>query len=165
MLPSTLISLFVPLLNWFWRDDSLSVDDQVSATPSLHFQLRHLHAVTNTSRIVFSDVSPARAALYTTRDLSKSIRTRRLKTTRLSSQEAYSYARTRSRRFGENAPLDWEEDEVLGPDVTSRETLLLLAQMTSNAYYEVPGTPGWYELGDGWNVVSIRYHFLVTVCI
>ncbi|KAF7795282.1 hypothetical protein EIP86_006435, partial [Pleurotus ostreatoroseus] len=46
----------------------------------------------------------------------------------------------------------WDEDEVLAPDVTKRETLLLLAKMTSNAYYPEPGTPGWYDLGERWNV-------------
>jgi lipase ATG15 len=46
----------------------------------------------------------------------------------------------------------WEEDEIVGPDVESRETLLLLAKMTNNAYLE-PGEAGWYDLGDGWNAV------------
>ena len=53
---------------------------------------------------------------------------------------------------GQSAALDWEEDDVLGPDVTQRETLLLLAKMTSDAYF-VPGASGWYNLTDEWNVV------------
>ena len=44
--------------------------------------------------------------------------------------------------------------DVEGPDVESRETLLLLAKMTNNAYLS-PGEQGWYELGDRWNVVSV----------
>jgi hypothetical protein len=48
--------------------------------------------------------------------------------------------------------LHWQEDEVPGPDVTRRETLLLLAKMTSNTYFE-PGNRGWYNLTDEWNVV------------
>ena len=53
---------------------------------------------------------------------------------------------------GQSALIDWQEDEVPGPDVTRRETLLLLAKMTSNTYFE-PHTRGWYNLTDEWNVV------------
>jgi putative lipase involved disintegration of autophagic bodies len=53
---------------------------------------------------------------------------------------------------GQSALLDWEEDEVSGPDVMRRETLLLLAKMTSNTYFE-PHKGGWYNLTDEWNVV------------
>jgi putative lipase involved disintegration of autophagic bodies len=53
---------------------------------------------------------------------------------------------------GQSALLDWQEDEVSGPDVTRRETLLLLAKMTSNTYFE-PYKRGWYNLTDDWNVV------------
>jgi putative lipase involved disintegration of autophagic bodies len=53
---------------------------------------------------------------------------------------------------GQSALLNWQEDEVSGPDVMRRETLLLLAKMTSNTYYE-PYKRGWYNLTDDWNVV------------
>ena len=53
---------------------------------------------------------------------------------------------------GQSALLDWQEDEVSGPDVTRRGTLLLLAKMTSNTYFE-PHKRGWYNLTDEWNVV------------
>lgn len=49
--------------------------------------------------------------------------------------------------------LDWEEDEIVVPDATSREALLELAKMTNNAYLE-PGDDGWYNLTDNWNKVS-----------
>ena len=65
----------------------------------------------------------------------------------------FAEARRRSIRFAQSPLLDWDEDEVPGPDVESRETLLELAKITNNAYLE-PGEPGWYELGDNWNVVS-----------
>ncbi|KAG8888083.1 putative lipase atg15 [Tulasnella sp. 332] len=45
--------------------------------------------------------------------------------------------------------LDWEEGEVIGPDIESRETLLELAKMTNNAYEE-RDNPAWYSLGDDW---------------
>ena len=53
---------------------------------------------------------------------------------------------------GQSALLNWQEDEVFGPDVMRRETLLLLAKMTSNTYYE-PYKRGWYNLTDDWDVV------------
>jgi putative lipase involved disintegration of autophagic bodies len=53
---------------------------------------------------------------------------------------------------GQSAALDWDEDEISGPDVSKRETLLLLAKMTSNAYIE-PYTNGWYNLTDEWDIV------------
>jgi lipase ATG15 len=65
---------------------------------------------------------------------------------------AFSQARTRSVKFGQNEPLQWDEEEIIGPDVESRETLLTLAKMTNNAYVE-PDDPGWYDLGGDWNVV------------
>jgi hypothetical protein len=69
---------------------------------------------------------------------------------------------------GQSALLDWEEDEVAGPDVTRRETLLLLAKMTSNTYF-TPGARGWYNLTDEWNVVrrlfpSVRVPLPVNFC-
>ena len=56
-------------------------------------------------------------------------------------------------RFQESEAIGWDEIEVEGPDVEDRETLLLLAKMTNNAYL-MPDEQGWYPLGDHWNVVS-----------
>ena len=44
---------------------------------------------------------------------------------------------------------DWEDVEVLGPDVTDRQTLISLAKMSSNAYV-TPDGGEWWPL-DGWN--------------
>jgi len=49
--------------------------------------------------------------------------------------------------------MDWDEDEVIGPDVTNREALLELAKMTYNAYLE-PSDPTWYNLTEKWNGTS-----------
>jgi lipase ATG15 len=51
--------------------------------------------------------------------------------------------------------VPWEEDTVLAPDVRDRETLLMLAKMTSNAY-STPEDKDWYDLGEGWNKVRSR---------
>jgi len=66
---------------------------------------------------------------------------------RLRSAAAFAQARTLSMR-GQSGALDWDEDWIPGPDVSKRETLLLLAKMTTNAYVE-PNTDGWM---DGWMV-------------
>ena len=55
-------------------------------------------------------------------------------------------------KFGQSTPLDWNEEEIIGPDVESRETLLILAKMTSNAYLQ-PDDKGWYPLGENWTTV------------
>ena len=93
------------------------------------------------------------------------MKTRRTNVSRPASREAYVRARDRSRLYGESEgvrTLDWDEDEVVGPDLTSRETLLLLAKMTSNSYYKTPGEAGWYELDEGWNVVR-PFQFFTSV--
>jgi len=69
---------------------------------------------------------------------------------RPSSFTAFSRARTRSIVFGQNERLQWDEEEIVGPDVESRETLLELAKMTNNAYIE-PDDSQWYDLGGVWN--------------
>lgn len=47
----------------------------------------------------------------------------------------------------------WEEDEVPAPDTSSRETLLTLAKMTSNAYYKNETDSGWWDLSGNWTSV------------
>lgn len=115
---------------------------------SLTFTLRHIHAVTNTSSVIFSDVPQTYSTLST-----HSLSTRPTTVHRPRSQEAFHRARLRSIRDGQSEKLDWDEDDVLGPDVTDRETLRELAKMTNNAYLDV-GEAGWYNLTDTWRNVS-----------
>jgi lipase ATG15 len=56
----------------------------------------------------------------------------------------------RSIQHAQTLDLPWDEDEIIGPDVESRETLLELAKMTNNAYVE-PGDPAWYDLEGNWS--------------
>jgi lipase ATG15 len=63
-------------------------------------------------------------------------------------------------------PSAWNVDEVLGPNITDRETIINLALMTANAYNEVPGDGEWEDpgapynrsLGFGWEGDSLRGH-------
>ncbi|KAH9041620.1 alpha/beta-hydrolase [Lactarius pseudohatsudake] len=114
----------------------------------LTFNLRHFHAVTPSAHVYFAN-APLRSTLNAdTQPLS--ISTAPVRAARPPSAAAFSEARALSMRT-QTAALDWEEDEIPGPDVSKRETLLLLAKMTSNAYVE-PDTGEWYNLTDEWGI-------------
>jgi putative lipase involved disintegration of autophagic bodies len=49
--------------------------------------------------------------------------------------------------------MGWQEDDVDGPAIDKRETVLVLAKMTNNAYLS-PGESGWYDMGGNWTAVS-----------
>lgn len=166
MLPTALTSLIVLLLDFFTYPGTLESGGKNSET--LTFELRHLHAVSSSAHVVFSDfhnpdiangASNANAGNYTR--TTYSIQTRRTASYRPLSFAAFSQARTWSMKYGQSQSIPWEEDEVLGPDVESRETLLELAKMTNNAYV-APEDPAWYELDGNWTIVS-RLVFMLCV--
>jgi lipase ATG15 len=130
----------------------------------LTFHLRHLHAVTNSSRILFSDV-PQEALQNNIHGIQESytLMTRMVKTHRPSSFAAHARARMKPLSHGEEGDveeLSWGEDEIIGPDVTNRNSLLHLAKMTNNAYaYPNDGNGRhWYDLGHDWNTVCVFLH-------
>lgn len=45
----------------------------------------------------------------------------------------------------------WTEDEMFGPNVTDRETVLSFARMAANAYVLEPNTGEWVDVGGGYN--------------
>ncbi|RDB26120.1 putative lipase ATG15 [Hypsizygus marmoreus] len=158
MLPSTLTSLLVPLFNLLipGRLDEPSPQSQSQSQPQqLKFELRHLHAVSQDAQVIFSDVPPrtpsTQSNAHQPQDDTYTIRTRTISSFRPPSFEAFTQARTRSARFGQSELLDWDEDEVISPDVESRQTLLELAKMTNNAYVW-PDDGAWYDLGGRWNI-------------
>ena len=147
---SVIFRLLLALL--LWKDsENLQV-----RTPRLSFHLRHQHAVANTSRVIFSDVGPSQLlshSLSTPADpYSYDVGTSRLLTHRPSSYAAFQDARLRSMLRGQNDGTLWHSEDVLGPDVTDRETLLSLAKMSNNAYTAGP-EDGWYDV-DGFNSAS-----------
>ena len=135
LLPTTL-QLFLTFYYGTLRLDS-------SPPSTLQFQLRHQHALSNTSRVIFSDTNPDLA--FTMNELS--VRTAKTTVHKPASQALLRSARLR----GGSVP--WEPAEVDGPDIQDRETLLLLAKMANNAYTE-PDKSDWYDVGPNWNVVS-----------
>lgn len=117
---------------------------------SLQFELRHVHAVTPAAQVYFSDLSTSSLRAQS----SLSLKARPVKRHIPSSLNAFNDARARSMLRGQSDALDWHEEEVLGPDVESRETLQVLAKMTNNAYYDGPQEKGWYDLGGNWTQVG-----------
>ena len=45
----------------------------------------------------------------------------------------------------------WTTDEVMGPNVTDKETVVSLALMAANAYVKEPGTGEWEDVNGGFN--------------
>ncbi len=52
------------------------------------------------------------------------------------------------------APSAWRLDELNGPDIRDKETVLNLATMASNSYVKVPKTEDWRDLGGRFNESS-----------
>ena len=51
-------------------------------------------------------------------------------------------------------PATWTSDEVLGPNITDKETVLNLALMAANAYDADRSDPDWVDVGRGFNSSS-----------
>ncbi|KAH9168814.1 alpha/beta-hydrolase [Lactarius sanguifluus] len=157
LLPISLANLALSILSKFLPSEVAEHHPHARPPPfnnALDFRLRHMHATTSSARVYFADLPPGGpGAASSSSDIASppvSIRTSPVRTARPPSFAAIARARHMSMR-GQSAALDWDEDDVLGPDVTRRETLLLLAKMTSDAYF-MPGASGWYNLTDEWNV-------------
>jgi len=65
-----------------------------------------------------------------------------------------------------SSPAAWSIEDVSGPDVTDKNTILSMAIITANAYVEKPGMPDWEEVGKpfnrtedfGWESDGLRGH-------
>ncbi|KAI1375906.1 alpha/beta-hydrolase [Hypoxylon crocopeplum] len=63
-------------------------------------------------------------------------------------------------------PSAWTVDDVPGPDITDKETVLTMALIAADAYVEKPGMPDWDEVGEpfnrsadfGWESDGLRGH-------
>lgn len=108
-------------------------------------------------RILFNDVlipSPPsltdpRSEDYTAAGFNPAcLRTRKQQITRPKSNTEYQIARK-----ARSNEIEWDEVEVVMPDVEHRETLLELAKITGDAY-ALPGSKSWYDLDGRWNSVG-----------
>jgi lipase ATG15 len=123
------------------------------ATSSIRFSLRHEHAIMNSSRIILRDI-PQSTDLVASNTYDIGVAPMTIH--RPSSSSAFQQARFGPRNGEALQDLWWENEEVDGPNVTSRMTLLTLAKMSNNAYYDngTTGDKGWYDLGKDWTVVG-----------
>ncbi|QRV90522.1 Lipase [Ceratobasidium sp. AG-Ba] len=126
------------------------------------FTLRHVHAAHSESgRIRWADAPQLATASgkYYGPSSSYVIHAERIKLHKPFSQAAFHAVRENSRQqrsqsiFGSGhnhgQSLGWQEDDVRGPAIDKRETLLTLAKMTNNAYFH-KNERGWYDLGGNW---------------
>jgi hypothetical protein len=136
MLPKSLLLLISALTTSYNGVDGQQVVLE-QATPGLTFQLRHVHAsLPDSSRSLFADVDP-----------------------KLSFQDSDQFLQTNNIMLHKPRFLDapslnvghWDLEPVLAPNVSDRATLLELAKMTKNAYFE-PDDKEWYDLKGRWKV-------------
>ena len=139
-LPTALRLLIAPLLSVLKYQDTYSA---AQVPQQLAFSLRHQHAVANDSRILFADAPPS---FLTTEYI---LSTKYIRTHRPRSSEAFNKARMNAFLNSQTDADLWTMSDTSAPNVDNRETLLELAKMTSNAYYEHEGK-GWYDLGSYW---------------
>lgn len=119
----------------------LSIPNPVQP-PNLSFHLRHLHALSNTSRNIFQNVPPRVSASFL--DDGSSIRTRMM--------NVHKPLHPPGKRLNSSVSmLGWDLEPIPAPNVTDRATLHMLAKMTSNAYVN-NNEKEWYELPGNWSV-------------
>lgn len=167
MLPTTLLSLLL----FFTLPTSATITQlpliqksNVNPPTPVTLHLRHLHFA-NASTVLFTDISPESPTFQNVNaanaQTTYTLDTAWQKTHRPSSFAAHAQARMDGMRRGAGliptngsaGELSWEEDDIVGPDVTNRESLLVLAKMTSNAYV-YPEEKGWYDFDGKWNLAS-----------
>jgi len=165
------IPSFLKILPWTWNGHSSRHQQPVSAPdPALYFDHRHAFvahprlpnsfaasgATERPPRILFNDVlipSPPsltdpRSEDYTAAGFNPArLRTRKQLVSRPKSNTEYQVARKARRN-----DVEWDETEVVMPDVEHRETLLELAKITGDAY-ALPGSKDWYDIDARWNSV------------
>jgi lipase ATG15 len=153
----TLLSIAQPFLGvLFWLQSSAPAP----SPPRLQFQLRHAHALHDGHRVIFSDYdknSNALGPLF--EETVFSLKTRNITTYTPPSYAAIAEARRLSIHAMQSPDFRWDEEDVVGPNTEDRETLLLMAKMSNNAYYK-PTDAEWYDLGPAWN--GVRLLFLHT---
>ncbi|KAH8824908.1 Alpha/Beta hydrolase protein [Flagelloscypha sp. PMI_526] len=144
-IPAALHFLVTSLL---WQSPFLS-----NTPPSaLDFELRHSHGVVaNSSRVIFSNVDRSFAVA------SGSHRSYRLSQTTVQTHKPKSFelhveARLRSLYHSKTTTTSalWNSVLVPAPDVTDLDTVITLAEMTSNSY-TTPDKKDWYDIGPEWD--------------
>ena len=162
---------FLKILPWTWTGNHPRHQQPISAPdPALSFEHRHAFVAhpslpnpftasggsQRPPQILFNDVlipSPPsltdpRSEDYTAAGFNLArLRTRKQRIARPKSNTAYQVARK-----ARTNNIEWDEDEVVAPDVEHRETLYEMAKITGDAY-ALPGSKSWYDIDARWNSV------------
>lgn len=142
-LPSTLYALI---------SSFTSLHPPGKANP-LTFNLQHVYMSTPSNGILFANIrDPKHVQALGHHSFKIEIPLTRRLTIPRASLGPFQTAREHSRVYGESTVLDWLEDQVDGPDVSSKDVLATLAKMTANAYLQV-ADQDWYDLSHQWNQV------------
>ncbi|KAI9740761.1 MAG: putative lipase atg15 [Claussenomyces sp. TS43310] len=83
--------------------------------------------------------------------LSRSTRLHRLTDRRPSVVDPMVAAAREQGKIWELSPPSWSMDDIPGPNITDKETVVSLAQMSADAYVEEPNTSGWEDVQNGFN--------------
>ncbi|OAL00794.1 alpha/beta-hydrolase [Phaeosphaeriaceae sp. SRC1lsM3a] len=140
---------------------------QPSASTDRDFSLRHVfhHGTYKYPQLHRRLDVPENAAIWTAEDLHATdrepmprlrVKAQPMSIQRLSdrSKEAIEGMLEWGRMKGRAVQLaadDWTIDDIPGPNVTDRETVLSFARMASNAYILEPNTGEWEDVGSGFN--------------
>ncbi|KAI9790419.1 MAG: putative lipase atg15 [Piccolia ochrophora] len=130
--------------------------------PKLH---KRMDVAQDTSLWISAEDAPREVATSLSAR-SQPIKIQRLRDRRQSTVEPMLH---RARRRGIPDPLppsEWSVDEIPGPNVTDKETILTFAKMAGNAYVVEPGTGEWrdveggfnYSQSFGWDMDGLRGH-------
>ena len=151
------------------RRPAADPDPILSLRHAVHLPLHERHLPPSRrdyDSVEMASLATADPSLY---PLSQSVKTRRIRSQRPSSQAAFQAARRHAyrskqiqvgriptRQESDDArlaqSLEWDDFEIDAPDVTSVEALAAFGKMTSNAY-SLPEEGTWYDVGGGWNAV------------
>lgn len=101
--------------------------------------------------IATEDDNTSRELATPLRARSKLINIQRLSDRRISTIEPLLAAARSNGRVSALSPSAWTLDEVAGPNITDKETVLSLAKMTSDAYVMEPETGNWEDVNGGFN--------------
>jgi lipase ATG15 len=112
----------------------------------LEFQAAQTHKATSDGVVSFQQLAPSASTR------THPIRARPTIVSRPKSQSGFQAARWGKR--DDEDELEWEQVEILGPDISDTHTLSQLARMTGDAYAK-PGQKNWWDLDEHWDNSTI----------
>ncbi|MCJ1363075.1 putative lipase atg15 [Acarospora aff. strigata] len=116
--------------------------------PTLHKRLDIAH---DRPLWIYTDDALSKEVATPLRARSRILDIQRLSDRRISTIEPLLAAARSSGDVSVLSPSAWTFDQVAGPNVTDKETVLSLAKMSSDAYIQEPQTGEWEDVNGGFN--------------